>query len=74
MLRVLVLFLFFVANAEQIKEIQVEEVTHNDVVSILEEASQVKVSHTEESKGGKEADYARHPAPPPPNLPEPPAF
>jgi hypothetical protein len=80
-LRSLVLVLLFCLKAEQgkSKEFEVSDATIRD---ILEEASQIKVTDVKQIGDNKDVKqigdsniYSVQPAaPPPPNLPEPPAF
>ena len=72
MLRSLVLVLVFCLKAEQDKSKEAE-VSDAAIRDILEEASQIKVTDVKQI-GDSKINSIQPAAPPPPNLPEPPAF
>lgn len=72
MLRLLVLVLVFCLKAGQDKSKEAE-VSDAAIRDILEEASQIKVTDVKQI-GDSKINSIQPAAPPPPNLPEPPAF
>ena len=73
MLKLLVLALIFCVKTEQEKS--KETIDHTDIVHILEEASRIKVPDVKQIRDSKDTGSIQPAAPPPPpNLPEPPAF
>lgn len=73
MLKLLVLALIFCVKTEQDKS--KETIYHADIEYILKEASQIKVPDVKQIRDSKDTGSIQPAAPPPPpNLPEPPAF